>query len=584
MPYVNGGKYLDSPLTYGIRAASWTPLSFLNYNHAAFTEAEWAAYYDVSSPNHSWAVNEARVRYIIPPQGVVPYVVYGDWHQANVAERYRYEYELDWATFPPSCLWVVGVGSWGGASYSSGNFNAGFVPADGTDPFPQGYYILGEQSQSWASVQQWLNAIGIPVQDASPQPVTISLRLSGSYKVYEFFQGLSSRRSLVGTISFQQSRDIHWTIYDYPQPFIIFSDMAGECQAVPGHVHAGSDVLSAVLTWQNDVAPDHQTYGWMVEAWGVNRLRYWTGAVPAGGTGRQQVTFQHTAREILGRDPVAGESFKLTGVAGLNTRPVETDRVEFTFQVEPLPAPNPDVSVDKCTCSKSYTTGILPNELATFNVTIHRNTPNHNQYQTTDAYIGVTCKGHTQVLWTGTFPGGAVTEMVRSFKLSPDQLAGAATGDEVIVPVFFAGNGKVYNSADLDVYWVPNNGQGLSVQPLYNTPHGVVEVQSSPPGASFTISGPVSLGGMTPYTSQDVPVGQYTITWGAMVGYTKPRSVTQVLLQDGTITFSGTYTTGDDGDGDGDGEGAGPSTGLILLGMGGAAAIALAIRRLKGRK
>lgn len=570
MAYVNWGKYIDSPLTWCVQAGDWAPFYFLNYQHSPMSGEQIAkALANPGSYDHRLFLET----YTVYDVGVVPLLAYSDWHQANAVDRYRYEYELKWQTFPPSELWVVGVGSWGGNAISFGNYPVDFVPGDN-------WYLLEDALRSFTTVQQFLDLFSIPAVGVYPAEASATIRLSATYDVYEYHQGLSNSRNLVGTISFNQTRAVHWVIYDIPQPFTVFSE-AGDCWSTPDHVHAGSDIIKTQIVWQNDVAPDHVTKGWVTRAWGSTHLEYWTGTIPAGSVGRQQRNFQHTAAEIAGHDPAAGETITLVAATGRLEETFESDRLTWTFRVDPLPAPNPEVVPDKCTCSKSFTQGVAPDEAVTFNVVIHRHTPDHDKYQTTSAYIGVSCKGHTQTLWSGTFPAGT-TELTKTFKVSPKQLAGAAVGDENIVPVFITGNGTAYNSADTDYYWVPNNGQGLSVQPLIDVPHGQIYVQSTPAGASFTISGPVILGGMTPYTSQDVPTGQYTINWGAMVGYTKPKNTTAPLSSGGTITFNGTYTVGDDEPPDDeppDGGVAMSNAGPLMLALGGAMALALFIKR-----
>ncbi len=72
---------------------------------------------------------------------------------------------------------------------------------------------------------------------------------------------------------------------------------------------------------------------------------------------------------------------------------------------------------------------------------------------------------------------------------------------------------------------------------------GSIEVTSTPSGASFSLSGPASYSGYTPWSKTSAPVGTYTITWGPMSSYTPPPSETQTLSPGGSISFSGVYQT-----------------------------------------
>ncbi len=70
---------------------------------------------------------------------------------------------------------------------------------------------------------------------------------------------------------------------------------------------------------------------------------------------------------------------------------------------------------------------------------------------------------------------------------------------------------------------------------------GMIHVTSQPSGASFLLSGPVSYDGTTPLSAAGTPVGEYTITWGAIGGYKAPSSEKTTLMKDGTVSFIGSY-------------------------------------------
>jgi uncharacterized protein (TIGR03437 family) len=72
---------------------------------------------------------------------------------------------------------------------------------------------------------------------------------------------------------------------------------------------------------------------------------------------------------------------------------------------------------------------------------------------------------------------------------------------------------------------------------------GTIQVTTNLTGATFTISGPANYSGSgTTWTKTNAPVGGYTITFGAVSGYTTPPAQTKTLTAGGTITFTGSYS------------------------------------------
>jgi formylglycine-generating enzyme required for sulfatase activity len=89
----------------------------------------------------------------------------------------------------------------------------------------------------------------------------------------------------------------------------------------------------------------------------------------------------------------------------------------------------------------------------------------------------------------------------------------------------------------------------ISFTGTYTANTGTIEIDQTPDvlnGAGWTLTGPQNETGSGDTTLQDMPVGQYTLTWGEVSGWTAPSPMTQTLAADGTITFSGTYV-GDPG-------------------------------------
>jgi hypothetical protein len=88
-----------------------------------------------------------------------------------------------------------------------------------------------------------------------------------------------------------------------------------------------------------------------------------------------------------------------------------------------------------------------------------------------------------------------------------------------------------------------NNDPGmtttLTVDPLPAV--GTIRVLSNLSSAGFSVSGPATYSGTTPFTQTNAPAGTYTATFNAVPGYTTPAPVTRTLTTGGTITLFGSY-------------------------------------------
>lgn len=91
--------------------------------------------------------------------------------------------------------------------------------------------------------------------------------------------------------------------------------------------------------------------------------------------------------------------------------------------------------------------------------------------------------------------------------------------------------------------WADYNGGPTSVIVDYCYGLGSISVSANIASASWSISGPASPSGSgTSGSYTSVPEGSYTITWGAVSGYTAPSNSTQSFSgKDGSVSFSGTY-------------------------------------------
>jgi hypothetical protein len=81
----------------------------------------------------------------------------------------------------------------------------------------------------------------------------------------------------------------------------------------------------------------------------------------------------------------------------------------------------------------------------------------------------------------------------------------------------------------------------ISFSGVYGKILGSVSVTSDPSGASFSLSGPSSYSGTTPFAANDALIGNYTITWGDLEGYDAPPADTNTVAENDTVTFNGRY-------------------------------------------
>lgn len=73
-----------------------------------------------------------------------------------------------------------------------------------------------------------------------------------------------------------------------------------------------------------------------------------------------------------------------------------------------------------------------------------------------------------------------------------------------------------------------------------------ISVTTNLSGATFSLTGTSSYSGSgTSWSTANAPAGTYTITYGAVTGYTTPPSETKTLTAGGSISFSGTYVPKD---------------------------------------
>jgi sugar lactone lactonase YvrE len=71
-----------------------------------------------------------------------------------------------------------------------------------------------------------------------------------------------------------------------------------------------------------------------------------------------------------------------------------------------------------------------------------------------------------------------------------------------------------------------------------------ITVNTNRPDARFSVNGPASYTGSgSTWTKEDVPAGDYTVTFDAITGYKKPLPQSKSLTDNGEATFSGNYAS-----------------------------------------
>ncbi|MGB2580740.1 MAG: hypothetical protein WBC83_03520 [Minisyncoccia bacterium] len=129
-------------------------------------------------------------------------------------------------------------------------------------------------------------------------------------------------------------------------------------------------------------------------------------------------------------------------------------------------------------------------------------------------------------MWTGNYGNNSVT------KISPTGSMTTYTG---------TGANPCNIAFDGVNMWTANLSDNTVTKIVALPPTGTVSVSSNI-SSSWTITGPATITGSgTSQTSASQSTGTYTITWGAVAGYTTPASQSLTLASGGTITFNGNY-------------------------------------------
>jgi sugar lactone lactonase YvrE len=87
-------------------------------------------------------------------------------------------------------------------------------------------------------------------------------------------------------------------------------------------------------------------------------------------------------------------------------------------------------------------------------------------------------------------------------------------------------------------------GTGSSINVILTITSTKITVSTNRADAKFSVNGPVSFTGSgSMWTTEDVPTGEYTVTFDAITGYKKPLPQTKTLADNSEVTFSGSFFT-----------------------------------------
>ncbi|MBN1186116.1 MAG: T9SS type A sorting domain-containing protein, partial [Bacteroidales bacterium] len=128
---------------------------------------------------------------------------------------------------------------------------------------------------------------------------------------------------------------------------------------------------------------------------------------------------------------------------------------------------------------------------------------------------------------------------VNSDDPSTSQKDGGQDGEKVDFKIKI--NGNYYNASPSSIWESGINHQvDLIANTVSNT--GTIQVITNVEQATFTITGPTTYNGSgTSWSENNAPVGIYTISYGAVAGYTNPNNETKTLMMGNVITFIGNY-------------------------------------------
>ncbi|MDM7999979.1 MAG: hypothetical protein QUS33_08265 [Dehalococcoidia bacterium] len=504
--------YLDRPLVLILSSGSWP---------------------DISAGNAVIAYEHDDHIYYFNDESTTP------WQETNAGirrHRYIYRYEATTGIMSASL-----AGTWGSAS------RQWIGPTIG-EPIAN-YRKLENYQRVYTTLNALLDEFAIPAQYRTAQKVSLTCSFTVRYHIWKQDQqkwlgvwvdigGLQD----MGTVDFTLTQEYTIEITDFPAADLRF--VQEECSVSLPHLHLATEPVTFTVTWVNSYVPDHDTRQWVVVAWcqGIAKAQ-WVGIVKQDQNGKQTVTFTSNAQTLLGRTPQVGETIQVIFEAYRDTISLAnaTGRVTISIPFLGLPPADPKILSELCSCTVNEYHPVAPTDRVGFTIVLEKSETGHDSYPTQSVWLAAIWQptGKMTLLWTGSFPAGtpAATRITQSFTLTPEQLAGQSiTTEQYANVLFYTGNGAQYQSG------LPYGfAARLAVVPPPTPQYGTIEVDANIAAAPFTLSGPASYSGKTPWKNTQAPAGTYHLSWGEVQGYVKPAGSTKQLSADGRISFQGIY-------------------------------------------
>ena len=533
--------YLDEQFSFSVLASQWAKIGTGN---AAF-------------------LNGTKRSGDVIHQGGIPKWIATAWDYWQYAQRRRYEYTYNPIPLSGSSqlIWTFTVTDANGqvASYQWWDYD-NVIAEDGDDLFmgdvhrPSATPVDDQPAPLWHSLQGFFDFMGWPVP-ALPATISWSVTRRDVYSV-EYRDDLcipltgvctENTHHPVDPVSFTQTLSgASMTIEARSGSMPLLVD--GECgvSSVPLYPDSGNENIHIQATVQNSTNQSMESY-----TAGLNIMLV-GGSSPYGFAGTiLGIDAQSWSKQTFGFDVtlanMLGQSGTITpGTYTIRMRTlkgeIESDFIDYTVVVNAPPLPKPHI-VDALTVNGLSSTDVVtPDQTIDFHIVLER-AAEVTDHLSDEAWLAVLCNGKVTPLWTGTFPAGdpGSTRVALDYHYSLNELSGTLINTNSIQLVsLLAGNGTV---PDVEVF-TGQKSWNIWVDVPNPVDTGAIQVSSTPSGAPFTLTGPATFQGTTPWEDSNAPAGAYKITWGAMTGYVRPDDSSQALDSGGAIAFDGTYTAG----------------------------------------
>ena len=165
--------------------------------------------------------------------------------------------------------------------------------------------------------------------------------------------------------------------------------------------------------------------------------------------------------------------------------------------------------------------------------------PGHNEYVDAVAFAGLGSVVVGPPVFTGQYQLNLGQQ--KNSLTSPVGLLSSLSLPTSLVPSAAPITGMVADAANTN-YQIHFTINTITSQ---GSNDGTISVSTNLSAATFTISGPTTYHGSgTSFMQTGAPIGKYTISYGAVGGYTAPASEQQSLTTGGIISFTRTYAVG----------------------------------------